>query len=99
MLDSDHFVSACKGGHLEIMKWLRSEGCGWDWKECAHAAAGGHMEALKWLRGEGCPWNERTCNLAAGYGHLDVLRWAIDNGCPYEVNRYTRKALKTLGLA
>ena len=99
MLDSDHFVSACKGGHLEIMNWLRSEGCGWDWKECAHAAAGGHMEALKWLRGEGCPWNERTCNLAAGYGHLDVLRWAIENGCPYEVNRYTRKALRTLGLA
>ena len=84
---------------MEILKWLRSEGCPWDEWACTGAAEGGHLEILKWLRSEGCPWDERTCKDAAEYGHLDVLKWAIDNGCPYEVNYWTREALRTLGLA
>ena len=98
-LDRELFVLACECGNLEIMKWLKSEGCPWDASACSGAAKGGHLETLKWLRSEGCPWDERTCERAASRGHLDVLRWAIDNGCPYKVNNNTRPALQSLCLA
>merc|ERR1711934_763716 len=42
--------SACKGGHFEILGWLRSEGCPWDEETCAGAAGNGHLEVLKRLR-------------------------------------------------
>jgi len=94
-----NYDAAASHGHLEVLKWLRSEGCPWDASACRSAARGGHLEVLKWLRKEGCPWDERTCERAASRGHLDVLRWAIDNGCPYKVNNNTRPALQSLCLA
>ena len=84
---------------MEILKWLRSEGCPWDEDACSCAAVNGHLEALKWLRSEGCPWDESACEWAARESHLDVLQWAIDNGCRYRVNLTTRPALTSLGLA
>ena len=75
-----------KGFKLE--KWLLNSAC-----------EGGNMEIIRWFRSEGCPWDEWTCEVAAMNGHLDVLQWAIDNDCPYENSDYTRRALKTLGLA
>ena len=82
---------------MEILKWLRSEGCPWDEEACQHAAEHGHLDVLKWLRSEGCPWDESTCNSAARTWKLDVLKWAIDNGCPYNVTYSTRDALEHLG--
>ena len=42
---------AAKGGHLEVLKWLRAERCLWDAVECHFAAVhGGHPEVLKWLK-------------------------------------------------
>jgi len=98
-LDRELFAWACRSGNLEVLKWLRSEGCPWGGRACEGAARGGHLEVLKWLRSEGCPWNAATCSGAASNGHLDVLKWVIDNGCPYEVNKYTNTALESLGLA
>ena len=54
-LDGRLFRETCESGNLEMMKWLRSEGCLWDARAYAGAASGGHLEALKWLRSEGCP--------------------------------------------
>ena len=34
-------------GDIEMLKWLRAEGCPWDAVACANAACGGHLEALK----------------------------------------------------
>ena len=79
-----HFIIACQDGHLEVLKWLRSEGCPWSEMACPSAARGGHLEALRWLRSEGCPWNERTCSGAAEKGHLDVLKYLLENGCPWD---------------
>ena len=55
---------AAKGGHLEVLKWARENGCPWDVGTCACAAEGGHLEVLKWARENGCPWNEGTCACA-----------------------------------
>ena len=72
---------AAKGGHLEVLKWLRENGCPWDSCTCYSAAKGGHLEVLKWLRENGCPWDSNTCAHAAQGGHLEVLKWARQNGC------------------
>ena len=74
------------GGHLEVVKWLRANGCPWDAYTCTFAAEGGHLEVLKWARANGCEWHKVTCSSAAAGGHLDVLKWARDNGCPWDEN-------------
>ena len=86
---------------MEVLKWLRSEGCPWGEWTCKTAAKHGHLEVLKWLRSQDppCPWDEWACTKAAQGGHLDVLKWLIENDCPYEVNQYTREGLEELGLA
>ena len=83
---------------MEVLKWLRSEGCPWNEYACSNAASGGHFDVLKYLHANGCPWGNFVCEDAVRNGHLDLLKWAIDNGCPYKVNSYTRKALQSIGL-
>ena len=63
---------AALGGHLEVLKWLRSKGCPWDERACYRAAYGGHLEILKWLRIEGCPWHEKLC---CSVGKPNIVRW------------------------
>ena len=31
-------------GYIEILKWARENGCGWDERTCVEAAKGGHLE-------------------------------------------------------
>jgi hypothetical protein len=75
---------AAYGGHLDILKWARANGCPWGRTTCAFAAEGGHLEVLQWARENDCPWDERTCATAAYGGHLDVLKWARENGYPWD---------------
>ena len=84
--ENEVFNTASQGGHLEVLKWLRSVGFQWNERICAFAAMGGHLEELKWLRANGCPWDEETCEFAATGGtggHLEVLQWARANGCQW----------------
>ena len=48
---------AARGGHLEVLQWLREHGCPWDAWTCELAARGGHLEALQWARANDCPWD------------------------------------------
>ena len=82
-MDWTVMISAAVGGNLELVKWLRGEGCDWSETTCMRAAEAGRLGVLKWLRANGCPWNARTCDLAAQFGHLETLRWAHENGCPW----------------
>ena len=54
-------AGAAEGGQLEVLKWLRENGCPWCERTCMSAAKGGHLEILKWARENGCPWNGWTC--------------------------------------
>ena len=85
---NDLCEDAARGGHLEMLKWARENGCPWDELTCAAIAAyGGHLEVLKWARENDCPWEELTCAAIAAYGgHLEVLKWARENGCPWDEN-------------
>ena len=84
LMDQYMCTLAVCGGHLEVLKWLRSEGCPWDDDICSYAAREGHLEVLKWVRSEGCPWDAYTCSQAAEGGHLEVLRWLRSEGCPWD---------------
>jgi hypothetical protein len=53
------------GGQLEVLEWLRENGCPWNESTCAYAAWDGHLELLQWARANGCPWNGSTCAYAA----------------------------------
>jgi hypothetical protein len=48
-----------RGGHLDVLKWLRHQGCQWGGTFAA-AAKGGHMDVLEWARAHGCPWEQQS---------------------------------------
>lgn len=85
---------AAVGGHLDILKWVRSaekeaNKCPWNSRVCHGAAHAGHLDILKWARSppggddaDKCPWDEDVTRWAVLGGHLDVLEWAWENGCP-----------------
>merc|ERR1712010_32163 len=91
-LDAEVFYSACAGGNLETLKWLRSKGCPWSGWACSSAAKHGHLEILKWLRSEGCPWDEGTFTAAVERGHLQMLKWLRSKGCPGDWRSGSRAA-------
>jgi len=69
-------AATAKGGHLEVLKWLKEVDCLWvDYLCCVEAAQGGHLEVLKWLREYGFPFT----GMAAVGGHLEVLKWLREN--------------------
>lgn len=82
---------AAEGGHLETLKWLRSEGASWNTATCRVAAERAHIRVLKWMRGlkaphsAPCPWDKWTTAEAAKRGDIEMLEWCIENGCPWSV--------------
>jgi hypothetical protein len=80
VLDADLCAEAVNSGHFHILKWLRSQGCPWDWRACAYAASHNNLNMLKWLRSQGCPWDWRT--RVYGMPHRQVSEWCQKNGAP-----------------
>eukprot|EP00587_Corethron_hystrix_P009281 CAMPEP_0113304708 /NCGR_PEP_ID=MMETSP0010_2-20120614/4618_1 /TAXON_ID=216773 ORGANISM="Corethron hystrix, Strain 308" /NCGR_SAMPLE_ID=MMETSP0010_2 /ASSEMBLY_ACC=CAM_ASM_000155 /LENGTH=368 /DNA_ID=CAMNT_0000158963 /DNA_START=206 /DNA_END=1309 /DNA_ORIENTATION=+ /assembly_acc=CAM_ASM_000155 len=87
-------MHAAKGGHIEMLKWLRAVGCPWDKETSTEAARRGHLDLLIWLRQEGCPWGYETCIAAAKGGHIGTLKWLRRNGCPWWEYRMCEFAAK-----
>ncbi|KAJ1435084.1 hypothetical protein B484DRAFT_325782 [Ochromonadaceae sp. CCMP2298] len=75
---SDTCAAAARGGHVDVLQWLRSHDppCPWDAVTSHAAAATGHLE-LQWMRAQDppCPWDEGACANAAAEGQLNVLKW------------------------
>ena len=93
-MDEDVMKEAAVSGNLELVQWLRREGCDWNVDACMWAAGRGHLGVLQWLRANGCPWNWHTCSYAIDEGHVEVLRWARANGCPWTANMRAQAAAK-----
>jgi hypothetical protein len=74
---------AASGGHLEVVQWLHSRGCGWDSCTSTNAARGGHLPLLQWAHAHGCPLDEGCCTAAAVGGQFEMLRWLRAEGCPW----------------
>ena len=71
-------------GNLELMKWLRAEGCLWDKRTSKEAARKGQLETLRWALENGCPGDNSVCHWAVLRGHVEMLRWAREFGCPWD---------------
>ena len=68
-LISNICLFAAENGHLEFLKWAKSNGCDFYLDTCAYAAKNGHLKVLKWARANGCEWDSKTCAYAAENGH------------------------------
>ena len=65
---------AAGSGNLELVQFLRGEGCPWSYNTCYRAVDGGHVEVLRWARENGCPWDAQTRDEAAAeLGYTDDL--------------------------
>ncbi len=55
--DADLFCTAASSHapSLEVLRWLRARGCGWDESAFAEAAGRCSMETVEWMAAEGCP--------------------------------------------
>ncbi len=56
---------AARGGHLEVLKWARTQGFEWNDWTCVYAAKGGHLEVIKWAHANGLEMDARRCLLFA----------------------------------
>ena len=83
--------NAASSGNLELLQWLRGEGCPWNEDTCLFAVIDGHVEVLRWARENGCPWYAFTRDQAAeklGYtddfGNLEEEEEESDDEYGYE---------------
>ena len=61
-----HVMNRAAGhGNLELVQWLRDEGCPWGTLTTHWAVAYGRVEVLRWLRENGCPWTAAIRDEAA----------------------------------
>ena len=64
---------------MEVLQWLRAEGCPWDWTTCQYAVQQRHVEVLRWARENGCPWHDYTRDRAAAeLGYRDDFGNLVD---------------------
>ena len=76
----DELVMCNATGNLELIQWLRAEGCPWDYLTCFSAVNEGDVEVLRWLRENGCPWSAMDRDRAAAeLGYTDDLGNLIDD--------------------
>jgi len=64
-------------GNVEMLKWMKENGCPWDEEVTATAAVNGNVEFLKWAVENGCPYNEYR---ALWDAPEHVVVWARENG-------------------
>ena len=77
---------AASAGQLEVLKWLRENGCPWG-ETSSWAVGHGRPKVLQWAIANGCPWDAKTCkmaNTAVKGRHLEVLKVLHANGCQWD---------------
>jgi hypothetical protein len=84
---ADHYVisEAARGGHLELIKWMKQEGCPWGTSTFREASGFGNIEMMEWIRDNGCPFDESSIIYASSNGKLDAVKWLRSNGCPWDI--------------
>lgn len=72
-------ASAARGGHLDLLKWLRGPDvrCRWDARTTAAAAAGGHVDVLAWVLTECTPPCRMSMTHEGGpHCSCETIAWA-----------------------
>ena len=97
--NSDTCASAAYNGNIQLLTWLRKNGCPWDSSVCGMAAYGCQLITLQWCRGIGrdsnsdgigqCPWDEVCLEMAIGNHKnssdsiLEIIKWCRGVGRDY----------------
>jgi hypothetical protein len=69
--------------HLEMLQWLRADGCAWDAEfVLSRAATAGKLAIVQWAHAQGDPI-DNLCEGAAFGGRIELLRWLRRQGCPW----------------
>eukprot|EP00953_Heterococcus_sp_UTEX-ZZ885_P022286 12337-Heterococcus_DN1.PRE.1 len=89
-----HFAmcsDAALGGHLEALKYLRSEECSWFAPSIAgHAASSGNLEMVQWvLQHEGVVLDASTMAGAAEGGSIAICEYLLTKQCPIDATACT----------
>jgi hypothetical protein len=81
MVRSTDFLLDCVAeGYLDILVWLRANGCEWSSKVYEYSACGGHVNILKYLTKQSkVKWDYNIGIHAARHGQLCVLIWLKEN--------------------
>ncbi|KAL6052372.1 Ankyrin repeat domain containing protein [Balamuthia mandrillaris] len=103
--ESDAFLVtelAARNGHLEVLKFLRTEvdpPCPWSVETSNAALSANSIELLRWMREEAkppCPWDESTSLRACQRGQYTLLHWMLwtaNPPCPASAR--TRRRLRS----
>jgi ankyrin repeat protein len=86
-------------GDLEMLKYLRGEGCLWNESTCEYAAKSGHLEVLKYVHENGLKFNAVTFINAVRNNHLDVLKYLVTDMRLNDRGTYATVGLCTLAAA
>jgi hypothetical protein len=93
-LDHCVAISAAEGGHLDVLKYLKSIDSRWDERTCRVAAKERHFDVLVYAINEGCPCDSSVIIWAVYHGDLKMLQWAINKGCIYDQTDITNIATR-----
>jgi Ankyrin repeats (many copies) len=74
-------------GNLDILKWLRDQGCPWDNNTINQAARKGHTHIIEWARANGCDWDYGAYDWPIDDGNFEMVKYLCVSGCP--CNEYT----------
>jgi hypothetical protein len=72
---------------LEVVQFLRAQGCWWSNILSYTAAARGDLAVCAYLHADGCGWSMVTAERAARHTHTETLRWLREHGCPWYKGR------------
>src|SRR5690242_5122077 len=83
---TDYYNTMNEDECLEMVKWLKGNGCMWDHATLSEVVNTGHVQVLEWMKENGCPCvlQEGDCATAAYKGYLTVLKWLRKNGCCWD---------------
>ena len=82
LCDSKYMNRASRSGHLDVMKWLKANGCEFSWDTFDYASTNGSLVNMEWLKENGCEFDYYTFTYAAKNGNSETMKWLKGNGCP-----------------
>lgn len=95
IMDWRVYIGAAEGGHLEILKWLKSHGCYFDCCIYAYAARSGNLEMVKWLKENNIKYPQQKLLLfddpvscAICYNHFEIFIWLYNEGFVLDTEKY-----------
>ena len=59
-------MAAAESGQLDVLKWLRANGCPWDVRTIEKAKFYQHFEVMQWAIEKGCGRDTKTVELVLG---------------------------------